>query len=198
MNDPIAEGRAAAEGFNGASGEGFKNVERKNAYVCDGSNGNFRGPGRTGCGAYIVTIDREPGVTPFIVRCGNCGGETHSKFYRVQEDLEPTHEWYRPETAEGLSEHTVEHIRKGGLILRPIPGKPDKWSNAISKDELQEQMAAKKRAIIAAEAGAKVLALLSGSAPIDKMPAETYLRREIDPQPSRQQRHYRKRNGGAA
>lgn len=113
--DPIAEGRAAAKAFNGETGGGFKNAGRRNAYECER------------CYAYIVTVDREPGVTPFLTKCGNCGAMAQSKMYRVAECLAATHEWYRPDTVEGLGAHTIDHLRKGGLILRAIPGNPDEW-----------------------------------------------------------------------
>lgn len=81
---------------------------RRNAYECEE------------CGSYIVTVDREPGVTPFMVSCGNCGAFAKSKFYRVQSYLEPTHEWYRPETLDDLKDWERQHVENGGLLLRAI------------------------------------------------------------------------------
>lgn len=98
----------AAEHFNGT--DGFDNSTRKNAYECEK------------CGSYIVTVDREPGVTPFMVNCGNCSAFAYSKFYRVRPYLEPTHEWYRPETLDGLHPWESEHVERGGLLLRLIGG----------------------------------------------------------------------------
>lgn len=123
MSDILATGRALAEGQY--EGGGFKG--RKNAYECDGTP-EIKGhsPAKPGCGAFIVTIDIHPGVTPFMLDCGRCGGWAHSKFYRVADWLEPTHEWYRPDTLEGINPAYLEHLSKGGLILRPI-GK-DEWS----------------------------------------------------------------------
>lgn len=79
--------------------------------------------GRTSapCGRLMITIDREPGVTPFLTSCPDCGGETQSRMYRVPQDMTPTHEWYRPDSFVGLSESTIEHVSNGGLILRKIP-----------------------------------------------------------------------------
>lgn len=124
MTTTIEEIRAkAAEHFNGT--DGFDNSTRKNAYECEE------------CGSYIVTVDREPGVTPFMVPCGNCGAFAKSKFYRVQPYLEPTHEWYRPETLDDLKDWERQHVEKGGLLLRPIGQhkwqKPDK---AMAKAEV--------------------------------------------------------------
>ncbi|RIV87472.1 hypothetical protein [Aurantiacibacter zhengii] len=98
----------AREHYNGA--DGFENAKRKNAYQCDD------------CASFIVTVDREPGVTPFMVGCGNCDAMAKSKFYRVAGWMEPTHEWYRPDTLDGLSEWSAEHVKKGGLMLRQIGG----------------------------------------------------------------------------
>lgn len=116
MGDPIKEGRERAESFNGKDGSGFKNVGRLNAYQCET------------CLHYAITIDREPGVTPFIVRCRRCGGEAKSAFYRVPPTYQPTYEWIRPETVEGLDSGTIEHIRSGGLILRPINPDRPQWT----------------------------------------------------------------------
>lgn len=108
----------AAAFHDGAAG--FDNSSRLNAYECDGESGFGRGPDKPGCGAFIVTVDREPGVTPFMVKCGVCGQMAHSKFYRVQQTLAPTHEWYRPDSLSGLAPGELEHVEKGGLLLRPI------------------------------------------------------------------------------
>jgi hypothetical protein len=120
--DPIAEGRAAAEAYNGEAGEGFKNDGRKNAYVCED------------CGSSIITVDRGPGFTPFLISCGNCKGMAQSKMYRVVDWLEPTHEWHRPESVDGLNAASIEHVRKGGLILRPIPGSAGGWVRPVKPD----------------------------------------------------------------
>lgn len=109
MSDILAKGRALAEGYN-RKGKGFDNTGKKNAYECEA------------CKAYIVTVDRHPGVTPFMTKCGICGGMAQSKMYRVADWLEPTHEWYRPDTLEGIPTHSHDHLSRGGLILRPIDG----------------------------------------------------------------------------
>lgn len=109
MTKTIAEIRAeAAAHYNGT--DGFDNSSRKNAYECEN------------CKSYIVTVDREPGVTPFMVSCGNCGGTATSKFYRVHPGLIATHEWFRPETLDGLEGWERQHVEKGGLLLRKIGG----------------------------------------------------------------------------
>ena len=123
QEDIIEQGRAAAEAYNG-SGKGFHNKNRINAYVCDGGRARvLPGLPQPGCGYFIITIDRDFGVTPFMVGCGNCGGMAYSKMYRVAVDIAPTHEWYRPNSLDGIDEGTHEHIRGGGLLLRPIEGR---------------------------------------------------------------------------
>lgn len=119
MTKSIAEIRAMAAAFHDGAA-GFDNNSRLNAYECDGESGFGTRPDKPGCGAYIVTVDREPGVTPFMLKCGLCGQMAHSKFYRVQPTLTATHEWYRPDSLAGLNSHEREHVEKGGLLLRPI------------------------------------------------------------------------------
>lgn len=120
----IAEGRAAAIAYNGPDGPGFKNEGRINVYICEGRK--HATPPHPGCRSSMVTIDREPGVTPFITRCDTCGGEAVSMGYRVPARLVPTHEWYRPETVDANSNlNTIEHLRKGGLLLRAIEQRHD-------------------------------------------------------------------------
>jgi len=140
MDSILVRGREIAERHN-QDGDGFKNVGRKNAYECEA------------CGSYIVTIDRAPGVTPFMVKCENCGGMAKSKLYRVQSYLEPTHEWYRPERLEDVPPGSADHISRGGLILREIDGErgwsiaPVKYATDIEKERgaLQEMMKAIER-----------------------------------------------------
>lgn len=142
MESLLETGRRLAEQYN-AQGEGFKNTDRKNAYECEG------------CASYIVTIDRDPGVTPFIIKCEICGQDAQSKFYRVQGYLEPTHEWYRPDNLDGIDPKLFEHLGKGGLILRPIDG--NGWQSAFAMKQrvdpyaeqraLQEMMEEKIRTV---------------------------------------------------
>jgi hypothetical protein len=115
----IRVARDAAAHFNGS--DGFPNNGRKNVYECEFFPGHR-----------MVTIDREPGVTPFLITCERCkaagmkgsSGMLHpvmrSSCYQVDQALEPTHEWYRPDTCKGLDRATTEHVMKGGLLLRKI------------------------------------------------------------------------------
>lgn len=97
--------------------DGFANSGRLNAYSCHDSG--FARDGK-GCKATIVTIDREPGVTPFLTKCPKCGGMAQSHGYQVPPTLSPTHEWFRPDNFDGLSDASADHVRRGGLIMREI------------------------------------------------------------------------------
>lgn len=90
---------------------------RKNIYQCQR------------CFHVMVTIDRDAGVTPFITMCPveSCGGPSQSKVYQVHQSIVPTHEWYRPEFADGYSEDMLRHIAMGGLLLRKIQ-RQNNWS----------------------------------------------------------------------
>ena len=86
---------------------------RINCYVCNK------------CGWLHWTIDREPGVTPGMIRCRRppqCDGLAWSAWYRVRQDDGSwvDWEWYRPGKTElcRFDAATREHIAKGGLILR--------------------------------------------------------------------------------
>jgi hypothetical protein len=119
----IAEIRERAAAFHDGK-NGFANSGKKNAYVCDGTSAFSDKPG---CGHYIVTIDLEPGVTPFSTKCGHCGQLATSKGYRVAGHLVPTHEWHRPETLEGLVGWQLDHVSNGGLLMRPVAGGSGDW-----------------------------------------------------------------------
>lgn len=89
---------------------GFKG--KKNIYTCDK------------CGGHIVTVDVDDGVTPFMLTCKvdeACDGTMRSSMYRVfDQGMKASHEWYRPSPATGgrLSASALDHVMKGGLLLR--------------------------------------------------------------------------------
>lgn len=86
-------------------------------------------------GHQTVTVDRQPGVTPFLISCPACKKtgittEAHSAMYKCDQSLKPTHEFYRPTPAE-LEEMSktmstdeyldeLQHLDKGGLSFREI------------------------------------------------------------------------------
>lgn len=80
------------------------------------------------CKGRTVTIDADDGVTPFMINCRSVGGcheeMAESSFYRVDQNLVPTYEWYRPVGDElaMLKGEMREHVDKGGLLLRRIDG----------------------------------------------------------------------------
>jgi hypothetical protein len=106
-------------------------AERKNAYYCEA------------CGGYVVTIDRDEGVTPMFLACrvkgeptdprNDCKGTSRSMMYPAEPwpekdgfgqpiPTEPTWEWYMPSTdeANALDRDVFEHVQKGGLLFRRI------------------------------------------------------------------------------
>lgn len=77
------------------------------------------------CGKQIITIDREDGVTPFMIPCQvrpMCPGNMMSHMYQVDQTLIPTHEWYQPTGK--VSRKYRQHVEMGGLLLRRIKEKP--------------------------------------------------------------------------
>lgn len=139
MENIIETGRRIAESYN-RNGEGFDNTGRKNAYECED------------CQAYIVTVDRHPGVTPFLTKCGACGGMAQSKMYRVADRLSPTHEWYRPENLEDVPRGSEDHIAKGGLVLRAIDGARWQTGEPVkSRPDVQREFDAMKAMMKQAE-----------------------------------------------
>lgn len=79
-----------------------------------------------GCtkGHNTITRDLDQGTTPMAIQCQaqGCSARAVSRWYNVDQDLTPTHEWFIP-TAEArrqLSKAMQQHVLNGGLILRPI------------------------------------------------------------------------------
>ncbi len=88
-------------------------VGKKNAYGCPS------------CFKNIITVDRDAGVTPFMIECRatqRCTGFMKSSFYQVDQDLEPTFEWVIPSERwiKTQSEGARDHFNKGGLFIRHI------------------------------------------------------------------------------
>jgi hypothetical protein len=78
------------------------------------------------CGREMVTVDRDEGVTPFMLRCRvtlDCDGMAESCLYRPPPDHgPPMFEWYKPtekqlKKAEPSMRH---HAEQGGLFIRGI------------------------------------------------------------------------------
>lgn len=79
-------------------------------------------------GHKTVTVDADDGVTPFMIRCRqkdddgkhNCTEMARSAMYEVDQNLKPEFEWFMPVTLKGLNSAEIEHVRKGGLLMRKI------------------------------------------------------------------------------
>lgn len=69
-----------------------------------------------------VTVDLVDGTTPMVIGCcaDNCMENAFSKWYNVDQDRTPTHEWYRPLSLRHLTFVEAQHVRMGGLLLRKI------------------------------------------------------------------------------
>jgi hypothetical protein len=115
---------------------------RINGWLCDGRGGR---PGIPTCGRITYAINVHHGVTPMFLACraegvepneAECKGMGTSLMY--PENDPPAHvldavawEWYKPDAVEMKrlrkrerqgkdNSGTVEHVEKGGLLLRPL------------------------------------------------------------------------------
>ncbi len=92
-----------------------------NAYICPE------------CKHRLITVDRDPGVTPAFLPCDGPGPHDKTKaiaatmaseFYRVFiPETEAAKEYFRPSYEYYLQirdSNSVKHINNGGLLLRPI------------------------------------------------------------------------------
>lgn len=87
------------------------NNNKKNVYICQKCKGK------------IITIDKDKGVTPFMIECKvnkNCDGTMYSSFYQVIQLLKPEFEWFKPKSYDGYSEFMIKHFENGGLDIRRI------------------------------------------------------------------------------
>lgn len=85
-------------------------VGKKNRYTCQA------------CNSHYITVDRDDGTTPFMAPCqvSFCKGMAQSEFYRIDQSLPASHEWYRATAAEarGMKPNSRQHHDMGGLFLR--------------------------------------------------------------------------------
>lgn len=77
------------------------------------------------CNGTIVTIDRDDGTTPMMLRCRariDCDGMMQSSWYQGMADLVPSFEWRKPTKNEyrKMSAAMRDHVDMGGLDLYPI------------------------------------------------------------------------------
>lgn len=98
---------------------------KKNVYLC------------RHCGHGFITQDVHIGVRPFMVPCQNekCGEMATSCCYNIPQDFlahfNAAFEWYKPTMAEATLKGpgTVDHVKKGGLIMRPAQEEDDHEPN---------------------------------------------------------------------
>ena len=99
----------------------------KNLYQCQDCHGE------------IVTLDLVDGTTPFMLACHvtpGCAGMMNSSFYRCEQTLPHHYEWFKPDSLEGYDEDMLEHIRKGGLVIRRRQINLDNLPYALLKDAI--------------------------------------------------------------
>ena len=81
------------------------------------------------CQQLFVTVDTDEGVTPFAVRHKSfqpgtdCEGMARSRFYsEALQKMQATHEWFTPSALDAvkMGKQVLEHIQKGGLVLRRL------------------------------------------------------------------------------
>lgn len=78
------------------------------------------------CKHITKTKDVDAGVTPMFSNCELCKSQASSTGYKdIAPDKLPTFEWFRPPLSEIIKlikkPHIIDHILKGGLMLRPVP-----------------------------------------------------------------------------
>jgi hypothetical protein len=83
------------------------------------------------CRYNLVTRQEVEGTTPFITTCvvPGCRGAAQSSFGMVHQNLKPTHEWYKPDAKSHfkMDMATLDHVCRGGLLLRPIDKSWETW-----------------------------------------------------------------------
>lgn len=79
------------------------------------------------CAGHVVTVNRDQGATAFVIRCRateGCLGEMISHFYKVDQGLKATWQWYSPRSAGERKKVTggwlADHVAMGGLMLRSL------------------------------------------------------------------------------
>lgn len=88
-------------------------------------------------GHHNVTIDRDSGTTPMTINCRvpGCTASAYSAWYKCDQNLTPTLEWYRPKRTRGLTPAERDHVNNGGVLLRAISEQPRR--EAKFKDQIK-------------------------------------------------------------
>ena len=82
-----------------------------NVYIC------------VACEKVTMTVYKDAGVTPFMLKCHHCGEFARSTMGAVNPmDLPVRGVWYRPDLDEFLkvSQSEQEHVYQGGLLYREL------------------------------------------------------------------------------
>lgn len=101
------------------------------------------------CGNQMITTYKDKGVTPFTMRCGDCGGVMmHVQTKTTVEPGVRVNEWVRPTLEQFLKMPNAvqEHVLKGGLILKVMQPEEDPF---FPIKKIMEKMPAKESIRIA-------------------------------------------------
>lgn len=87
--------------------------------------GEYNGYTCKKCGFITVTLYKDKGVTPFVIRCPKCGGSamhditSHNPPPYIPEKYSEVKNWVRPSLEQLLkmSPATIEHVLDGGLVF---------------------------------------------------------------------------------
>lgn len=119
---------------------------RRNVYTCP-------------AGHELATVDVDEGVTPMLVKCRTAGCDelARSAFYRVDQTVAPTHEFYRPNGSETnrLDRDTRYHVEQGGLLLREIARTADPTAHPTLAGARRVVLKGRRAIKIAASLGEK-------------------------------------------
>ena len=87
----------------------------------------------------LVTLDMVDGTTPFMLSCHvtpTCTGAMFSSFYQCDQRLPHQYEWFKPDRLDGYDADMLEHIRKGGLVIRRRDINPDSVRDVLLRDAI--------------------------------------------------------------
>src|SRR5574343_971923 len=98
-------------------------LERRNAYFCKN------------CRKVTITVDVDEGVTPMFIKCPFCGEMANSFMYQIPGCmrfdfskgigiLPADYEWYKPAKDDKIAKYEMEHVSRGGLLMRSRTNKP--------------------------------------------------------------------------
>lgn len=78
----------------------------------------------TTCGRQVVTRLTDAGVAAMHIQCratvGCEGTMIFDQSSRSGVELPHSHEWFRPEISADMPARVVDHVKRGGLVIRPV------------------------------------------------------------------------------